>query len=80
MMESGSALTEPQKVLTMEGWSTIPKKQKQLVVKCNKGKILVFKALDNIPAGSQLLFDYNDDRTDVINENIWMKNWTLSIV
>ena len=50
------------------------KKQNNLVVKCTKGKRLVFKALDNIPAGSQLLFDYNDDRTDVINENILMKN------
>ena len=50
------------------------RKKTNLVVKCTKGKRLVFKALDNIPAGSQLLFDYNDDRTNVINANICVKN------
>ena len=44
-----------------------------LIVKCINTH-LVFVALDNIKAGSQLLFDYNDNRPDVINDNIWMKN------
>ena len=50
------------------------KKKNNLVVKCTNKKRIVFKALDDIPAGRQLFYNYNEDRPDVIKENIWMKN------
>ena len=42
-------------------------------VKMTSDKRLYFGAKNNINAGSQLLFDYNDNRKYVINDNIWLK-------
>ena len=45
-----------------------------LVVKSTKGNRLVFKAIKNIEKGHQLLFDYNDNRKEVLESNMWMNN------
>ena len=42
-------------------------------VKKTSDNRLYFVAKNNITAGSQLLFDYNDNRKDVINDNNWLK-------
>ena len=42
-------------------------------VKMTSDKRLYFGAKNNINAGSQLVFDYNDNRKYVINDNIWLK-------
>ena len=42
-------------------------------VKMTSDKRLYFGAKNNINAGIQLLFDYNDNRKYVINDNIWLK-------
>lgn len=49
------------------------KKSANMIVKLYDTN-LVFVAKEKITVGSQLFYDYNDTRKDVINENMWLNN------